>query len=195
MIEFEIDNNLLKRVIDSHKRFTNRFASGGMNCFYFELSQSILKVFSTEGIRVLRSIIEVNKQTGEDGNFCVPAAQIQHLVINKNMTSSLLVTVDDKFITFTDASNGTVQKFLLENTRYPDMDKIIVNAQKGKKATLTVNKNYFKDLEALLCGKYPTALELNIDQENNDCPLLVNSEGWGLKQTALIVPTQTTKRK
>lgn len=195
MIEFEIDNGLLKRLIDSHKKFTQRYTDGAcLNCFCFELEQNTLKVYTTEGNRLLRSIIEVNNLSGEDGSFLVEANIIQHLVINLKSVEPMKVTVDDRFLTFTDAGHGMVQQYLLTKGNYPKADDLINNAKTGNKAKITVNKNYFQDL-AVLFDKYPVSLELNIDIDNKDCPLLVNTEGWELKQTALIVPSQPSGDK
>lgn len=190
-IEFEIDREVLKKIILSHKKFVECSSTANLlSCLHFELIQNTLKVYTTDGNRCLESIIEVNNISNENGNFNVDMALIKNLVITPGI-APILVTVDDPSISFNDEANGTIQKFNLTFGVYPNVETLITSSDyKENTHTIKLNHKFFKQFDALLFNTRTMLIELNLNKADSTKPIVARSKSDGLEQIALLLPVQ-----
>ncbi len=190
-IGFEIDREVLKKVIKSHKNFVEIPSSPNLlSCLHFELIQNTLKVYTTDGSRCLQSIIKVNNISNENGKFNADMSLIKNLVITSGI-APILVTVDDDAISFNDKTNGTIQKFNLTFGNYPNIDKLIeASDYKENTHTIKLNHKFFKQFDALLFNPKTMLIELNLNKADSTKPIVCKTKSDDLEQTALLLPTQ-----
>lgn len=190
-IEFEIDREVLKKVINSHKKFVEVSSTANLlSCLHFELIQNTLKVYTTDGNRCLQSIINVNNISNENVNFNVDMVLIKNLVITSNI-APILVTVDDEAISFNDKSNGTIQKFNLTFGVYPNVETLITSSDyKENTHTIKLNHKFFKQFDALLFNSKTMLIELNLNKADSNKPIVARSKSDDLEQVALLLPVQ-----
>lgn len=189
MIKFEIRRDLLKKLINSHKKFAERTDTCLFSCFNFKLTQNMLKVSTTDGKRALQSTIEVNNISGNNAEFNIKSQLIKDLVIyQSNIPALINVTVDASEVTFEDYLTRTKYKYALEFGNYPDIQKLLDDSNyKEQNYAVKLNKKFFKDLEALLSDT-TEIINLNFDKEDNIKPILINAGFSELKQTGLFLP-------
>lgn len=190
-IEFEIDGDVLKKVINSHKKFVEVSSTANLlSCLHFELFQHTLKVYTTDGNRCLQSIIEVTNISNENGHFNVDMALIKNLVITSGI-ASILVTVNDNSITFDDETTGTEQKYNLTFGVYPDVEKLINSTDhKENSHRIKLNHKFFKQFDALLFNPRTMLIELNLNKADSNKPIIARTKSDDLEQTALLLPAQ-----
>lgn len=191
-IEFEINRYTLNNVIQSHKKFIAECSTENLlSCFHFELNNNSLKVYTTDGNRCLKSVVQVNNISKKDGSFNIDAALITNLVIVKNKIDDLHITVDDKSIIFKDNAVSTLQKYNLFRGIYPNVETLLKSYDyKENNHTITLNHKFFNNLNALTSNKYTNALELTINKEDNTKPIIAKTKNDDLEQTALLLPLQ-----
>lgn len=190
-IEFEIDGDVLKKVINSHKKFVEVSSSTNLlSCLHCELLQDTLKMYTTDGNRCLQSVVNVNNLSNTNGDFNVDMAFIKNLVITPSI-APILVTVDDETISFNDTLNGTAQKFNLTSGNYPNVDKLIdASDYKENTHTIKLNHKFFKQFDALLFNPKTMLIELKLNKADSTKPIVCKAKSEDFEQTALLLPTQ-----
>ena len=188
-VEFEIQKDILQKIIKSHRIFIERSEKTSLSYVHFELVQDVLKVSTTDGVRCLLSAIKVNNLSKPDITFNIDAMQFQKMVIYGSSSFNICITVTEESAIFTDKGNGTVQAYKLKKYIYPNIEKIINNYNYGdKNHSISLNKDFFKDLAILFEDKKPSIIELNIHKEDNCKPLVIKAGTKELKQTAILMP-------
>ena len=188
-VEFEINRDLLSKIIASHKKFVGHYECNALTAFNFVLKQNILKVFTTDGNRALKSKIEVNNITKKDIIFNIDSTLIEKLVIFKSELPCISVKVDENTITFNDYAIGVIQTYKLVKHKYPDVEKLIDGYDyKERNYSIGLNKLFFSDLSVLKSNDRTNIVELNMNKENNLQPVVVKTGGEELKQVALLMP-------
>ena len=100
-IEFEINKNLLKSLITSHKKFIEFQNDCNLfSLFHFELFDNYIKVLTTDGCRCLYSNVKVNNILKRNASFNIKATILENLVILKNAHINVNIIVDNEEITF-----------------------------------------------------------------------------------------------
>ncbi len=190
MIKFEIQKDLLLKLIKSHKQFIGNYSNEILSCACFVLTGNSLKVFTTDGNVGLQSVLEVNNLSGENGSFALQMGLLQELAIYKPFQLNMSVSVDDTSITFNDIALNAAQKYTLYKCKIPNYEQLF---RKNKNAdeiqTIAINKNFLQKLSVLINDKYAPTIKLNINKTNNLSPILTESEDAGIKQTAVLIPT------
>ena len=202
MIEFEIPKETLKRIIKSHKKFSEYSENNPLRRFQFKLTGDSLKVLTTDGSRALESVVGIKNITNKDCAFSIDAALIKELTVYKTSSLYITVIVDDKNALFIDKSAGITQKYTLVKSESLDFSKIFNNSSQNMH-TIFLNNNFFKDLQVLLCNEYNPFIELNINKNNPEQPIVVKTVPYAqnedkvnpieIKQTALLLPVHNTK--
>lgn len=190
-VEFEIQRELLNKIIASHKKFVGHYECNSLTSFHFVLKQNVLKVFTTDGNRALKSKLEVNNISKQDIEFNIDSTLIEKLVIFKSELPCIFVKVDENTITFNDESSGIIQTYRLMKHHFPDVEKVMDGYDyKEQNYSIGLNKLFFNDLGVLKCNDRTNIVELNMNKEDNLKPVVVKTGSEELKQTALLMPVQ-----
>lgn len=190
-IEFEIQRDLLKRIINSHKKFVSHHECNSLSCFHFELVQNKMKVYTTDGNRALKSVLEINNISKKDINFNIESALIEKLVIFKSQFPCISVTVDNDTISFNDGFSGVIQTYKLMKHIFPDVEKILQGYDyKKQNYVIGLNRAFFNDLSALQVNERTNIIQINMNKKDNLQPVLVKTGSTELEQTALLMPVK-----
>ena len=194
LAEFEINKDLLKKVISSHKKFAETVDSQLLQCFHFELIQNVLKISSTDGNRALQSTIEVKNVLKNNCAFNISAEFMKGLTIIRGTTPNVTVIIDNNCITFDDKAVGITQQYILTSGSFPNVEKLLKkHDNKEENYVIKLNKTFFKDLENLLGDRQSPYIDLNINKKDRLKPIVIKNINYDIKQTALLMPVQVAE--
>ncbi len=190
-VRFEINKELLKRIINAHKKFIDGVDENILNAFHFEVIKNELNIYTTDGHRALKSTVEINNISNMDCSFNVSAYLINNLVILSNSQILLDVTVEDDSVSFTDGAAGTTQKYVLTQGIYPNVQKLIdTHNYKDDNFSISFDKKFFNELNALICDNKTNIINLNFNKEDNLKLVVAHNFCKEIKQTALLMPAK-----
>lgn len=193
-VEFEIQRGILKKIINSHKKFVGHTENNSLSSFRFELVSDTMKVFTTDGNRILKSVFQVNNISKENISFNVESGLIEKLVVLKSCVPFINVTVNENTITFDDKASGIIQTYKLLKHIYPDVEKLIKKYDyKKKNYEIGLNRAFFNDLSVLYVNDRTNLVCVNVNKKDNLQPVVVKTGSEELEQLALLMPVQIRK--
>lgn len=190
-VEFEIQRELLRKIINSHKKFVGHFENNSLSSFRFELVSDTMKVFTTDGNRILASVLQVNNISKNDVSFNIESGLIEKLVVFKSHFPCINVTVNENTITFDDKVSGIIQTYKLMKHIYPDVEKLIKKHDyKKNNYEICLYRAFFNDLSVLYVNDRTNIVRVNMNKKDNLRPVIVKTGSEELEQIALLMPVQ-----
>ena len=190
-MDYSIQKYLLKKIISSHKHFIGVQGSI-IDCYHIKITGSEMEVCTTDGNRLLKSVIAITNHSGKDFEFNIPQIYMNNLVLLKKTdveVDFVEITMHETTIEIFDVFSGLKQEFPINFSQYPKYNQLIPDYKK-KKFSIALNRKFFNDLMKMNVDCRHNIVEFEMNSKDNLKPVLAKTKSPEIEQFALLMPVQ-----